>query len=987
MGKKLDVNSRLEDIFEETNCLLTPEQLVNITNDEDIINGFIDLSNKENRDAKKLKQFLIDHQNRLNKGKLIVMLVYSYKINIELIQTTIIPGLEAEIKELEKELFNAGKIDDQILEKLNNKRQELNVYKEQLEIQTRCMKNAIRIGRNVDEIILSYIKDENTGMSKIEVVDSLEIIDGKKRSKSNRKRLERIDDEFEKEENSNESESGDTKIYRKRGLDYIYLALLMTDFETFFDYKENSEGRIDSLAKLGDYIRTMILENAVIEEGIVTPDELERMRTEDLEKYSSIIESDSIYQKVVSKIKSAFMEYASYMDIDRMLLISAYRIENLIEQRSKDGTIANLIDTSTLSGEFSEEDKERIACESLKDILEYIRKQLSKDYLNKKHKFRIEPKIKDGYEGKLGKDGKYDIEYSSEDIDRCIDRLAGNEYTSKETIKEIRREVLSGKKYLDEFKIGDVYKAFSDEGIVAAIDLNDRNFMFYVEATNIKGKDITSILIERKNCTKELISTLLEKQRIDIEDIIKLYEMGNVSIDFIHDIKDKYDISSVIKQSELLQTYILAVQKDASEEDALRYKKYLKLYKEIFVSDRDENEVEDSSQKMIEQLIELDLKENYVIYLEDMYKDGVVTIDSILMWEPETILYTLYKDGLITVDEINQFAVTKKISIEYWEQLLHDITFEGIIKQEELIELLYNGYIDDEELLIRLYREGRIFDGELENLKDLGAISESTYNNIMFELERNCSIGSIDAGDWEEFKFGESDDYDSYSPNGTIDNPDIIDPRIKDAFFELLRFKLQENATDKNDKFYGYDLRRLQDERIKAAGYVVDLAEKSYKDEDGLIYSYYNATVFRRQKVGSHSPDQPDEFMIRKIHNLAELERTETDNEITIDIKKTGSWAFGILFGVIEAIEGHKLEHNCREDYAYVSRKLIEMYGTKQLKKITELAKRIDRGDFNCKIVDGGRTVIPYNPYATEDYLEEERKKHNMDDNGPGGNR
>ena len=80
-----------------------------------------------------------------------------------------------------------------------------------------------------------------------------------------------------------------------------------------------------------------------------------------------------------------------------------------------------------------------------------------------------------------------------------------------------------------------------------------------------------------------------------------------------------------------------------------------------------------------------------------------------------------------------------------------------------------------------------------------------------------------------------------------------------------------------------------------------------------------------------------------------------------------------------------KQYENCNKDQLlkeYVSKRLIEMYGVKQLQKITELAKRIDKGDFNCKIIDGGRRVIPYNPYAAEDYLDERR-----DDSGPGGDR
>ncbi len=62
MGNRVDINSKLGDIFEETNWMITPEQIIHITDDEVLIKKFLEVCRKTKRDPKKMREFVIQNQ-------------------------------------------------------------------------------------------------------------------------------------------------------------------------------------------------------------------------------------------------------------------------------------------------------------------------------------------------------------------------------------------------------------------------------------------------------------------------------------------------------------------------------------------------------------------------------------------------------------------------------------------------------------------------------------------------------------------------------------------------------------------------------------------------------------------------------------------------------------------------------------------------------------------------------------------------------------
>lgn len=76
--------------------------------------------------------------------------------------------------------------------------------------------------------------------------------------------------------------------------------------------------------KFGDDVRTMILENTALREGLANKKELEKLKSEDSKKYIEFIDNID-FELLLPETQKALKENIKYVNMDKLLITCAYR--------------------------------------------------------------------------------------------------------------------------------------------------------------------------------------------------------------------------------------------------------------------------------------------------------------------------------------------------------------------------------------------------------------------------------------------------------------------------------------------------------------------------------------------------------------------------------------------------------------------------------------------------------------------------------------
>ena len=274
----------LKELLDSTDLLMHLSDILYCCEDFETIKEFADFNTtKSNLNFIEIKDFLIKHEDKINKQKLLLVIVKNYYENINLIDSI-----------LATKTSNSSNILDLIVEK---------------KIEEKNLNIAKQIGKGMDESFAFYFYNTDTNSYDINIIDSKELIDGIKiNSSANLKRFKEIDQDF--------MESDKTKSI---GIEYLLQSIVLTDFNNIFPNKQ-----------IGSNMKTLLFENQLLKNNIKTREEIENLKNQNYDEYENLIENNEFHD-ILSDMKNLLEKYIKYVDIDKLLAISAYRFEESLE--------------------------------------------------------------------------------------------------------------------------------------------------------------------------------------------------------------------------------------------------------------------------------------------------------------------------------------------------------------------------------------------------------------------------------------------------------------------------------------------------------------------------------------------------------------------------------------------------------------------------------------------------------------------------------
>ena len=357
----------LKEILKEVYLLLRNDDIIHFCNNIQVVEEYLEKFSDGNEKKDEIEKFLIENEEYIDKEKFVLLMVLNYRENIKLI--------EQQIDILKKQYSIMDSKD--FFEKSST-------YHIQLHEQKPNYEKAKKLAKGINKVLIYYYYNEEQKKFNLDVIDSKDLLEGIKTSRSKaQKRFDEVDSNF-KDKDTDEL-----------GLEYVLQSIILTDFSNIF---------VDE--QFGDYVRTMILENAVLETGIKA-NELEVLRNIEFDsEYRQLVENVD-FENLLPSIKNTLREYAQYLDMDKLLLVSAYRFEEGLE------------------GRYIEDNR----CLSVKEILQAILASIKSN--NAEIICELQKNTDDEYETEK-------IKYSVKDIRRCISQFTEHTFLSRKQIENYR---------------------------------------------------------------------------------------------------------------------------------------------------------------------------------------------------------------------------------------------------------------------------------------------------------------------------------------------------------------------------------------------------------------------------------------------------------------------------------------------------------------------------------------------------------------------
>ena len=438
----------LKELLDSTDLLMHLSDILYFCDDVETINEFVN-STRKNSDLnyKEIKDFLIKHENKINKQKLLLLIVKNYSDNIQLIDSI-----------LKDNTYKSKSNNSETLELIIQKQkqeQNLNIAK--------------KIGKGMDESFAFYFYNTDTNRYDINIIDSKELIDGIKiNSSANLKRFKEINQDF--------MESDKTETV---GIEYLLQSIVLTDFNNIFPNEQ-----------IGDNMRTLLLENQILKNNVKTRKEIENLKNQNYDEYENLIENTEFHD-ILSDMKNLLEKYIKYVDIDKLLAISAYRFEESLEN-------------------------EFISIENAPAIKEILNTIIKHTKNNKTLTLSLQDR-KNSYDLK-------DIEYSLTDIINCINRFTDDSYIKKSQIEEYKNKINSEELTLLDLDPQYVKICFSPSELENIAKLNSQNLQYVSTILQWNKDKILNNIKFQKNCPVELLKDFMTKKIIYPNDIISLYK-------------------------------------------------------------------------------------------------------------------------------------------------------------------------------------------------------------------------------------------------------------------------------------------------------------------------------------------------------------------------------------------------------------------------------------------------------------------------------
>lgn len=814
-----------------------------------------------------------------------------------------------------------------------------NEYNAKLQYAENVLENIRKLSKDVNDIIGSYYYDEENDKFSVRVISRKTIFDDKK--SNNDKKMKRFD-EINRNSKFNQL-AGRNEDDDYQGMEWLIQALLLTDlYEIFTDMQ------------LGDCVRTMIMENVLMKDVHITREELNDLRINDMENYDKFIEENLDGTKIINDASKTLQEYIEYINFDKLLLIAAYRFIDGIEHR-----------------DLYEKD-----IPALRDTLIEILKLIENDKISLKCKLQDR---RDSYNQK-------DVRLSVKDIKEYLKQFSNNSYITREEIRQYKQQIENGEISLCDIDYEKIDIIFSAKELEDIAILDDDNFELVSRKLQWDKQKILDKVKQKGDCSYALLQDLVYDKKISAKDIIELYMNGIAEIGQIHNIKLFVDFSEEISIDKLEQYYDIYEKQNVDEQkENINFNRYLALYKEIVVEDNKEV-LESNSDKLMEHIVEGYKKEDreaYVQKVETYYKEGILTLNSIVEWDDEKIIERFYKDGLIDIKDIDELLKKQKLSFDFVNKKYTAEVFDKELDYDERLRILNTGFVAQDDIF-KLFNQNLIFEADLAELAKKSIINQNDLdqlleNRTMEELEKQSSIklGNLNMLEKRNNEIYSDNDDTKYVNNKKAKV--VIDPNERMEFIGLFKARHAEAYLDEDNPFYNYEFYVIPDESGDIGLNSVVIAERYYEDKyTEEKFATGNATYFFKYK----------DLMV--LSNMKKSEMTKERKNIVFTVnhfiatdKRDGTWAVKMIYNLAKTMLSDDLKDYSKENQAkIVLEKLATIYSHNEIMKLIDKADDIDSGKYLYYIEDDfTQDITDKHTIITDGYIGDESENDVADDN------
>lgn len=288
----------------------------------------------------------------------------------------------------------------------------------------------------------------------------------------------------------------------------------------------------------------------------------------------------------------------------------------------------------------------------------------------------------------------------SEIINWLDTSFIGKKYYSPDELNTLANEYMSGAKDVTtltphEFK--NVLQ-FTDGEILTMLKQNPTILKYLIEndiLSDDKAEDKENNqrlfnLIEKQDAiSAEQLQILYDSGKLTKEYLLSLYiDTDKIDLESIHELKEKADESffqNMVNENELINLYLAKNEVDKKD----KFDKYRKLYKELEIDGKTQEEKNEISENILDKSIEL-LKEESIM---ELYSLGLISIDTLIDYTGGYSLKTLYLSNELKPMDAKRLFYRGIIT----EEMLKDIMLDKNIDEGRKITLLYSTFPDVED--------------------------------------------------------------------------------------------------------------------------------------------------------------------------------------------------------------------------------------------------------------------------------------------------
>lgn len=850
-------------------------------------------------DPKKANEIISEYKSRERNGQETIAFLEAYEEFIDKEKFVLVMAynykvnlkfVDERVEELKKELKSGNK----------NVLEEFQKVTMESEREKKLYKDTLEFGRNIDKVISFYTYSEENKLYDIGVIDSKEVFQNKKVNKRrNNTRFKEIGETYKKYDESH-----------THGIEYVIRPLILTDLCTAF----REEG-------FGNNIISLVEDNAFIKKGLMNRDEIHKLKNSDEEEYTRMVDELDL-DELLPDIIEAISNYTEYLDMDKLLLLAGFRYNEML--KNIDG------------------DKEQEFYDTLESIIRITKNNIkNKDVqINDVLKFKVGENDNDKYEKKL-------VNYTYEDLKKCLERFIDDRYVSEEEENELKQKLLN-----KEITIGEITPEIvnlmnlNEEEIRSFMNHSIDNFVYGIKMLRYSIKQTRDALKgNEKFSFDDVIEFLYEVEEVNKEDLIDLCARKYIKPEFFKKFSEEIDISSEINLKEINKKYLeIKGQKKPKEEDIQELDTVINIYKAVNLNTDNQEEKEELSNEVMYELAEdFEDEEDILFY----YNKGLITLGTLAEWSGEQFIENLYNEGKITDEELKDLFKQGKISNKLIEQnfLQEDMPYE------QLMNLISQGGLSENKIT-DLYMKGRIFDVDFEEMLNARLISHEKYFNAVEsrtkeKLEENSKIilspDLINIPNKKDISFNiieenEEDIKDDWPDDSKGKRKLLIDPSIRYELFEKLgALKANPIELDPSNSFYNYEFFVIPNAEGKLDLDSVVIAERFYEDKEiQNKFAFDNATYFFQYK----------DLMVNS--NLSKKEMTEERDKIIFRANhRSGNWAVSVLQKLAQTMSSTKFEEckneSQKDDRAEkVLKQLHKILSPKQIDEVLKMAGQID---------------------------------------------